>query len=187
MIKRFLVSLLLIFYCSVSFAADIQPYPFPFIGKWNPSEDPMLIEDYGFQDIQNLRKDGKHFKGVKGHTKINTTALSDLYIVNGFHFRKDQPQESHVIVYAGDATTPTTGKLYQNTTAIPNAGDFSATVLYTPTTFTDTFRFSNAPAGNMVSSNAAETLIWGGNELPETAFITSSAVVLYSLTNSFDY
>ncbi|MDD5006353.1 MAG: LamG domain-containing protein [Candidatus Omnitrophica bacterium] len=184
--RKSLIAFLLLI-CSVfALAADIQFYPFPFIGKWNPTEDPMLIADYGLQDIQNLRKDGKHFKGVKGHTKINTTVLSDLYVVNGFHFVKDQPAESHVIVYAGDATTPTTGHLYQNTTAIPGAGDFSSTVLYTPTTFTDTFRFSNAPQGNMVSSNAAETLIWGGNELPETAFLTSSATVNYTVTNSYD-
>jgi hypothetical protein len=185
--RKILLTISVLFFAAVSIASDIQPYPFPFIGKWDPSEDPMLIADYGLQDIQNLRKDGKHFKGVKGHTKVNTTSLSDLYVVNGFHFRKDQPQESHVIVYAGDATTPTTGNLYQNTTAIPTAGDFSSTVLYTPTAFTDTFRFSNAPAGNMVSSNAAETLIWGGNELPETAFFTSSASVLYTLTNSLNF
>jgi hypothetical protein len=39
----------------------------------------------------------------------------------------------------------------------------------------------------MVSSNAAETLIWGGNELPETAFITSSSTVNYTVTNSYDF
>jgi hypothetical protein len=150
----------------------------------------MLIADYGLQDIQNLRKDGKHFKGVKGHTKINTTVLPDLFVVNGFHFVKDAPAESHVIIYAADSNTPTTGHLFQNTTAIPSAGDFmtsAGSTLYTPTVFTDGFRFSNAPSGNMVSSNAAETLIWGGNELPETAFLTSSSTVNYTVTNSYDF
>ncbi len=56
-------------------AASFKPYAFPFIGKWQPSEDPVLIDDYGFQDIQNLRKDGKRLKGVSGHTKINTTTV----------------------------------------------------------------------------------------------------------------
>lgn len=189
MMKRFLIILSILLFGATSYAAELQPYAFPFVGKWNPSDPPLLIEDYGLQDIQNLRKDGKHFKGVKGHSKINTTALTDLYVVNGFHFRKDQPQESHVIVYAGDALTPTTGDLYVNTTAIPSAGNFSATVLYTPTTFTDTFRFSNAPDGNMVSSNAAETLIWGGDEQRITAFLTSAANITsaLTLTTSFDF
>jgi hypothetical protein len=183
MIKR-IIAFILLFALPV-IAADIQSYPFPFIGKWNPTEDPMLIADYGLQDIQNLRKDGKHFKGVKGHTKINTSAASDLYVLNGYHFTKDQPSESHVIIYAADSSTPTTGHLYQNTTAIPGQGNFST--LYSPTSFTNGFRFSNAPSGNMVSSNAAETLIWGGNELPETAFFTSSATIDYTLTNSYDF
>jgi hypothetical protein len=188
--KKSLIAFLILICSVLALAADIQFYPFPFIGKWNPTEDPMLIADYGLQDIQNLRKDGKRFKGVKGHTKINSTVLPDLFVVNGFHFVKDAPAESHVIIYAADSNTPTTGHLFQNTTAIPNAGDFmtsAGSTLYTPTVFTDGFRFSNAPAGNMVSSNAAETLIWGGNELPETAFITSSSTVNYTVTNSYDF
>jgi hypothetical protein len=70
-IKYFITLILLTICIGSTPAADIQSYPFPFIGKWNPSEDTMLIGDYGLQDIQNLRKEGKHFKGVKGHTKIS--------------------------------------------------------------------------------------------------------------------
>jgi hypothetical protein len=41
---------------SVCLADDLVPYSFPFTGKWNPTENPMLLDDYGLQDIQNLRK-----------------------------------------------------------------------------------------------------------------------------------
>jgi hypothetical protein len=183
MIKRIIALILLLALPVI--AADIQFYPFPFVGKWNPTEDPMLVDDYGFQDVQNVRKDGKHFKGVNGHTKVNTSATTDSYVVNGFHFIKDQPSESHVIIYGVDSSTPSSGHLYQNTTAIPGQGNFST--LYSPTSVTNTFRFSNAPQGNMVSSNAAETLIWGGNEMPITAFFTSTASIDYTLTNAADY
>lgn len=170
-------------------AQTLSPYAFTFTGKWNPSENPLLLDDYGLQDIQNLRKDGKHFKGVSGHTAINTTAASTAYpyILNGFHFKKDQPAESHVIIYSADSTTPTDGRLYQNTTAIPSTGDFSATALHTPTTFADMWRFSAAPGGNMVAANGDETLIWGGNEIEATAIYTSSSTVTYTVTNSNDY
>jgi len=173
-------------------AQDIVPYLFPFTGRWQPSEDALLIDDYGLQDIQNLRKDGKHFKGVNGHTAINTSAPSTEgtsypYILNGFHFKKDQPSESHVIIYAADSTTPTAGKLFQNTTAIPGIGNFSTTALWSPSAYNNLWRFSSAPGGNMVASNGDETLIWGGNEIEATSFITSSSSVTYSVTNSNDY
>jgi hypothetical protein len=176
-------------------AQQLSPYAFPFVGRWNPSENPLLLDDYGLQDIQNLRKDGKHFKGVSGHTAINTNAPSTggtsyAYIANGFHFRKDQPSESHVIIYSADTATPTAGKLFQNTTAIPGAGDFSTTALYSPSAYNDIWRFSSAPAGNMVAANGDETLIWGGNEIEATSFVTSSDSLTgtsNSLTSPNDY
>lgn len=191
MMKRILLSLFAVFILSATVAAQQQlvPYSFMFTGKWNPSEDPLLLEENGLQDIQNVRKVGNRFKGVSGHTKINTTALSSYpYIVNGYHFKKDQPAESHIVVYAVDsAASPTAGRIYQNTTAIPTAGDFSGTVLYTPTTFTDMWRFSSAPDGNMVASDGNYNLVWGGSEIPATAFLTSSAVVALAPTNQQDY
>ena len=95
--KRFLTILLILLNCSICFADDLVPYSFPFTGKWNPTENPMLLHDYGLQDIQNLRKWGKHFKGVKGHSRINKPPWGfHIWIVNGFHFRKGNPVESHV-------------------------------------------------------------------------------------------
>jgi len=169
-------------------AGEMQPYAFPFMGRWNPSENPMLLDDYGLQDIQNLRKSGKHFKGVKGHSKINTTALSLSYVVNGFHFRKDQPQESHVVAVAADSlSSPTAESVYEITAAVPSAGNVAANAIITPAVLTNPVRFSSAPGGSMVMSYGGQTLIWGGNEMPCTAFITSSANVTTSGTSSIDY
>lgn len=170
------------------FAASLKPYAFPFIGRWQPSEDPVLIEDYGFQDIQNLRKDGKRLKGVSGHTKINTSVWDASYVYpeNGFHFVKAQPSESHVIISARDASgaNPT---LYQNTTAIPDQGAFSGTVLYTADTSASLGRMSLAPKGNMVYTNGEKTLIWGGDEIPVTSFIVSDTSPSNTITNPKDF
>ncbi|HSW64874.1 MAG TPA: LamG-like jellyroll fold domain-containing protein [Dissulfurispiraceae bacterium] len=176
----------------VSKAAELQPIAFPFIGRWQPASDPVLIDDYGLQDIQNMRRSGKQFKGISGHTIINATSISAApYFINGFHFRKDQPSESHVLVVAADTATPTASYLYRNTTAIPGAGDFSPFILHTDASDgIGAGRFSVAPQGNMVYANGAETLIWGGNEIEATAVVTSTAALTgtsSSLTNPQDY
>lgn len=190
----------------------LSPYAFPFIGRWDPSGNPLLLDDYGIQDIQNLRKDGKHFKGVSGHTPINTVYVSGVsnvypWVLNGFHFRKDQPNESHVIVFAGEYFQQSgvyladgsvladgsqrAGSFYatimEDTTVIPGAGNFNTALLYTPTAFDEVWRFSNAPAGNMVMANGTDTLIWSGEEIEATSFITSSAPVTYSVADANDY
>lgn len=210
--KTVLSILLIVVLAGAAVAQTLSPYAFPFIGRWNPSENPLLLDDYGLQDIQNLRKEGKHFKGVSGHTAINTVYVSGAsntypWTLNGFHFRKDQPQESHVLVmaaeyfntsgvYLADGSVIADGShraasflvtLLQDETVIPGAGDFSATTLYTPLTFDELWQFNTAPSGNVIISNGGEVLIWGGNEIEATSFITSSATVAYTLTNANDY
>lgn len=167
-------SILLAFSClAIAVGAQLKPYAFPLIGKWQPDRDPILVDDFGFQDIQNLRKDGNKLKGVSGHTKINSTVWNstNIYPRNGFHFRKHQPSESHVIITATD-TSSANPKLFQNETAIPSAGLFATTseILYTEDTSAGLGRFSNAPQGNVVYTNGAESLIWGGDELVVAGF-----------------
>lgn len=168
--------------------AELGSYAFPFIGKWNCAENPALLDEYGLQDIQNLRKDGKHFKGVSGHTVINTSSTSTTpYVLNGFHFRKDQPQESHIFIYAADTSPPTNATIWKSTTAVPSAGDFSTTAFYVNTDTTNIGRFSYAPAGNMIYANGNVTYIWSGNEMEATSVVTSAQSVIYTLTNANDY
>lgn len=191
--KKYLSSLLLLLIISTfCYGAALQPFIFSFTGKWNPSDNPLLLDNNGIQDIQNLRKSGKKFIGVSGHSAINTSYVSGAsnvypYTLNGFHFHKDQPSESHVIIYSVDDFTATAGNLYQNTSTVPGTGDFSATPLYSPSTFSDLWQFSMAPAGNMIASNGDNCLIWGGDEIEATSVITSSGSVTYTVNNSIDY
>lgn len=204
----FLLFVTLVFSASTFGAGNgLVPLSFPFIGKWNPSENPILLEDYDLQDIQNLRKDGKHFKGVSGHTKINSTALDTPYILNGYHFHKDQPAESHILIMATETFFPdashladgsiiasggyfagsSAATLLENKTEVPGTGDFEGTALHTPLIQTDLWQFCSAPSGNVIISNGGEALIWGGNEIEATAFFTSSSPVAYTLTNANDF
>lgn len=162
---RLITSIVFLLICSTVYAGDNLPYIVSFDGRWEPAEEPFLINEGGFQDIQNMRRNGRGYSGVKGHTEINTTAWDSTikYSENGFHFKKDQPAESHFMVSARDSSgaTPT---IYVNITAIPSAGDFSGTTLYTADTSAGLARFSNAPQGVMAYSNGVETKVYGGNE-----------------------
>lgn len=173
-------------------AAELQPIAFTFVGRWQPSDDPVLIDDNGLQDIQNLRKSGKHFKGVGGHTLINATTVANYpYIINGYHFHKDRPQESHVMIVAADATNATASYVFQNTTAIPSAGDFTPTAVHIDAAGgIGNGRFSTAPNGNMIYTNGPETLIWGGDEIHPMSFISASTIMTGTTTtptNAMDY
>lgn len=57
---------------------DLVPRAFIMTGKWQPSEDPLMIDEYGFQDVQNVRRWGKYWRGVKGHTAINSTEVAGI-------------------------------------------------------------------------------------------------------------
>lgn len=181
--------LLLIALTGYAFASSFKPYSYPFIGRWQPAEDSRLIDENGFQDIQNLRKDGKRLKGVSGHTKINTTQLSTtyLYAANAFHFRKDNPAESHVLLLAVSTGVDAEGVIFDNETAIPAQGDFAATLEHTDSSGAGLGRFSMAPQGNMLYCNGKESKIWGGNEQLPTAFIVSVSTVDDTVTNPKDY
>ena len=71
---------------------ELKVFEFPLTGQLNTVDDPVTI-DKNFQKLQNLRYGDKHPAGVAGMTKINTTALANPHIQNGFHFKKEQPVE----------------------------------------------------------------------------------------------
>jgi len=183
-----LTILLILILSAHAHSAVLKPYAFPFIGRWQPSEDPLLIDDYGFQDIQNLRKDGNRLKGVTGHTALNSTIIDSTYFypINGFHFYKDQPSETHVLVQA-ENSGGTASILYQNTTAIPSTGDFSTTALYTDDTSATIGRFSDGPRNSMFYCNGVESLIWSGDEANVSMFVASSAAVVNTISDPRDF
>jgi hypothetical protein len=100
-------------------------------------------------------------------TRINQSALPYITLVNGFHFLKDQPSESHVFV---QATSSSLSRLYKsdNTAVVPNNDTFSnvATLENNNPVF-----FSDAPNGAMVACNGASNRIWEGKEGRCSSFI----------------
>jgi len=154
-------------------AAGQQKFAFPFLGRWQPTETPVLIDDYGFADIQNLRRDGNHLEGVKGMEVINSgSTIDDVYYLPraGFHYTKNDPDETHVLVKAVDSSG--NGQIWDNTTAIPNQGDFSATTRYEDeSSSAEHGRFSTAPGGKVVYCNQTESRIWGGTEMGIAGFL----------------
>ena len=148
----------------------------PFSGKLMTS-DPAAIGQ-NFRTLTNMRYTDTHIKSVGGMTKINSAATINATYLKGrsaFHFVKSQPAESHVIVQAYN-TDFSASQLMENTTAIPNAGAFSATGLNTASTHPYGF-FSGAPDGQMIYCDSFDAAIWGGNEMKCGAFVTSTAAV----------
>ncbi|MHA2068659.1 MAG: hypothetical protein ACXABY_30215, partial [Candidatus Thorarchaeota archaeon] len=143
-----------------------------------------------FKDIQNLRPYDRGYRAVNGMSKINTTALAThLKARAGFHFSKQVPvAESHTLVQAWN-TGETASKVWQNTTAIPSAGDFSGTALMDESAATvEKGRFSDAPGGQMAYCNGVDPpQIWAGDETNIAAFLTCSAAPANALTNPREF
>lgn len=158
---------------SLALARGEGRFSFPFLGRWQPTEIGTLIDEHGFQDIQNLRRAGNHLEGVNGHEVFNSGSTIDPtyhYIRNGYHFSKDDPDETHVLVHAVDATGGN-GQVFDNTTAVPNQGNFSGTTLFADGSGAGKGRFSGAPGGNVVYCNGTESRIWGGDEMGIAGFL----------------
>jgi hypothetical protein len=159
-----------------------------FAGKLS-TDDPAMIGD-NYQTLTNLRYADTHIRAVQGMTKINTTALSTyLKTRNAFHFRKSQPSESHILTQVYN-TGLTASQVLQNTTAIPTAGDYSATALWTDSAGAGRGRFSEASNGDMIYCNGVDACIWGGSEHSCGAVIQSTAALSAAsdtATNPKDY
>ena len=142
----------------------------PFTGKLITSTDPMGIGN-NFRTLTNMKYTDTNPKTIGGMTKINTSASPRPTIKSGFHFTKDQPQESHVLIQAQTSTT--NSNVYKNDTAIPSAGAFDPVSILTETASTvQTGRFSKAPNGNMIYCNGDGSYRWGGDELRIGSFIS---------------
>lgn len=154
-----------------------------FDGKLITSVDPSTIGK-NFQSLKNMRYTDTGIKGIGGMSKINTTSLANPHIRNIFHFDKDSPSESHLLVQAYDSNDANP-KVYENTTAIPSQGDFSGTVVHTDASGAGRGRFSEAPDGQLAYCNGEESLIWGGDEMRCAGFVNydSSGSFKYDFTN----
>ena len=158
-------------------------------------QDPVLVGE-NFQSLINMRYKGfnpreKTVQGIAGMSKINSTAITDNpHMQNGYHFKKEQPAESHILlqgVTGGDANP----KIFENITVPPGTGDFvggaTPTSLYTEDTAAGIARFSDAPNGHVAMCDGIDACIWGGVESIVRAVITSTATITTALTNPKDY
>lgn len=145
-------------------AEEKGTFELPLNGKLITGEDPATIGN-NFQTLKNFRYTNTYPKPVGGMTKINTTALTTyLKPRAGHHFKKTYPTaENHVLVQANN-TAETAAQVLQNTTAIPSAGDFSGTALWTDSSGAGNAKFSDAPDGNVAYCNGVDACIWSGTE-----------------------
>lgn len=161
--------------------ADLPRKEFPLSGKMITSIDPVSIGE-NFQELTNTRYTNIYPKGIRGMSRVNpTTALTPKkHIRSVFHFHKDQPSESHLLVQAWNSTLDESAIL-QNTSTIGSTGDFSATTLLTETSGSAVGIFSNAPGGNVAYCNKTGSYIWGGSEMKIGSFVN------YAPDDSFRY
>lgn len=143
-------------------------------GRLRTADDPTeLISENGvidYQTVQNMRATDRHYQAIGGTTKVNTTVLANPQIKSIFQFRKDDPVENNVLVSARDSNG-LNQKVYKNGTAVPSAGDFTATALFTDSTGYGSPAFSTAPGDKLVYCNGKDTAIWGGSEMKPIGFI----------------
>jgi hypothetical protein len=159
----------------------------PLTGKLMLS-DPATIGT-NFQTLTNMRYTDSNIQSIAGNAKINTSALETyLKVRNAHQFTKSLHTENHVLAQAYN-TGLTASQIIENTTAIPSAGAFSATSLWTDSAGAGRGYFSPAPNGQVVYANGVDTCIWGGNEMASGAFIVSTAVIADdgTATNPRDY
>jgi hypothetical protein len=155
-------------------------YEVPLDGKLITADPPAKIGP-NFQQLTNMRYTStqKGIKRVGGFTTINGSVMDATYLKtrSAIHFEKDQPSESHVVVEAHN-TGETASRIWQNTTAIPGTGNFSATSLYSPSTSITAGdgRFSLAPDGDLAYCNGEESVIWGGAEREIAGFINYDSI-----------
>jgi len=140
--------------------------------------DPATCIGDNLHELKNMRYRDTHVVSIGGMSKVNSSALP-LTIVSAAHFRKSQPEESHVLVQGENSAG--VSYIYTIDVEPPATGAFGGTALHTDATGAGVARFSEAPIGNMVVCNGAESLIWGGDELRVGSFLN------YDPAGTFQY
>jgi len=153
-------------------AQELIPFEIPLNVRLIMSEDQTVIGN-NFQSLVNFRYTDTNPRGVGGMTPLNSTAPTNYQIKSGFHFKKDNPAESHNLVYALDSSglNPV---IYHHTASVPSTGTFnSSCVLFTCSDSTGLRMgmFSKAPNGTVAFTDGRDSLIWGGSEYRIGGFI----------------
>ena len=147
----------------------------PITGKLITSVDPIKIQPDDLQTLTNLRPTDDSPKGVRGMTKINAEATAYLGLRTGYHFKKDQPSENHILVQTNDTVAPATASRLvksDGTTSIPAQDTLTA---FLTLDNNNPVNFSKAPDGCVAAFNGTKNYIWGGNESRCYGFIRYDA------------
>ncbi len=144
-------------------------------GFWMPEADPSRIGPTNFKTQRNWRPTTDGLRGVRGYSKINTTALTAYpYVRTGAQMRKDN--QSYTFVHAQDGSG--NGKVYLNRTEPPNAGDFETVAVYDDPKQNLTTYFAELPGGAMGWANQEESIIYSGDNLRVAALFTVNDTAL---------
>lgn len=135
----------------VALGLSFKPQIFPFIGRWQPGEKPLLIDDYGYQDVQNLRKDGKRLRGVKGHTAINSATYT---LTTDQNYTEYTNVGTSFLVIAADSISVTPTAI-TTTDTVYSYTEFSSG--YFGSNFEHYFNVSE----NSIMEDDAEAVVWG--------------------------
>ncbi|MHA2064705.1 MAG: hypothetical protein ACXABY_10055 [Candidatus Thorarchaeota archaeon] len=160
---------------------------FGFDGAWMPDFDPSKMGEENFAELRNYRYVEDGIEPIEGYTKLTTnpTNATYLFIRDGVQLRQSiGTATSYVIVFAWDSGE-TAGRIYENRTAIPSAGDFETAALFTPTSPTDP-RFSTLPRGIGFCSGT-ETCVYEGKEANAGIVILVDSISGLAYTNPRDY
>jgi len=168
-------------------ALNYQPFPkkvIPLTGKWIPANEGSDL-DLNFKQLTNMRYTDTHPIGIGGMTKINSSVMNATYLKprSAFHYTKNQPEESHLLVQAFN-TGLTASQVLQNKAAIPGTGEFEEAPLWTDAAGADIGFFSIAPEETLIYCNGKENLIWGGDEAKIGGFFIANpdSQVVYDYT-----
>jgi len=165
---------------------------FAFTGEWNPTDDPLAIGDENYSELENYRyRKRSGLEAVEGYTPINTSPMSDTpgtYYKgrSGIQLRSPHTQKSRVLVQALNAAG-TGSAVLENLAAIPDQGNFEASVLHVDESGTGLGRFAKWPGGHIAYCNGKESKIYAGDEKECDAFITSTAAIVHEITNAINY
>lgn len=134
----------------------------PLNGKLQTYTDPSTIGT-NFSILKNLRYTDTNLRGIKGMTKVNTSALTTYTKVrSGIQYFKGLTNESHVLVEAWNSAL-NAAKIYDNTAVIPAQGNFGS-IVWNANATSPAGNFSTSPTGDLVYCNGVENVVFGGNE-----------------------
>lgn len=157
----------------------LQPFDIPLIGKLRTDVDPILLAPGDFQELKNIRYRNTGIRGIRGMTATNSTPTTYTTVRNGFHFKKDQPNEDHIIVQTVSGSNSSLLKATSST--IPSVGDDVTYSAWNTLSGNNTAYFYDAPDNCMTVMDGVNNYIWGGNEYRCAKFIN------FNPDNSFWY